>query len=69
MKRWFAELTSRELRGSAHRSVTGLEAETRARINACNADPKPFARTKTAGEILVTSGREPATILALSVQT
>jgi hypothetical protein len=29
VERWFAELTSRKLRRSAHRSVTELEADIR----------------------------------------
>jgi hypothetical protein len=52
--RWFAELTNRKLRRSAHRSVTELEAGIRKWINAWNAGPKPFVWTKTAGEILGT---------------
>src|SRR3954464_11416352 len=39
--RWFAELTNRKLRRSAHRSVTELEADIRCRINQWNADPSP----------------------------
>ena len=52
--RWFAELTNRKLRRSAHRSVTGLEADIRKWINEWNKDPKPFVWTKTADEILET---------------
>jgi hypothetical protein len=33
--RWFAELTSRKLRSSAHRSVTELETGIRKWINEC----------------------------------
>jgi transposase len=54
VERWFAELTNRKLRRSAHRSVTELEADVRAWINAWNADPKAFIWTKTADEILAT---------------
>ena len=54
VERWFAELTTRKLRRSAHRSVVELEADVRAWINAWNADPKPFIWTKTADEILDT---------------
>jgi transposase len=54
VERWFAELTTRKLRRSAHRSVTELEADIRAWINAWNADPKPFVWTKTADQILDT---------------
>jgi transposase len=52
VERWFAELTNRKLRRSAHRSVTELEADIRKWINEWNADPKPFIWTKTADEIL-----------------
>jgi transposase len=54
VERWFAELTNRKLRRSAHRSVTELEADIRKWINAWNKDPKPFVWTKTADEILDT---------------
>ena len=54
VERWFAELTNRKLRRSAHRSVTELEADIRRWINTWNADPKPFVWTKTADEILDT---------------
>jgi transposase len=54
VERWFAELTNRKLRRSAHRSVTELEADIRKWINEWNKDPKPFIWTKTADEILET---------------
>jgi transposase len=54
VERWFAELTSRKLRRSAHRSVTDLETDIRGWINEWNKNPKPFAWTKTADEILET---------------
>jgi transposase len=54
VERWFAELTNRKLRRSAHRSVAELEADLRAWIAAWNDDPKPFVWTKTAEEILDT---------------
>jgi transposase len=54
VERWFAELTNRKLRRSAHRSVTGLEADIRKWINEWNKDPRPFVWTKTADEILET---------------
>ena len=52
VERWFAELTTRKLRRSAHRSVAELEADLNAWIQAWNQDPKPFVWTKTADEIL-----------------
>jgi transposase len=54
VERWFAELTNRKLRRSAHRSVTDLENDIRKWINEWNKDPKPFMWTKTADEILET---------------
>jgi transposase len=54
VERWFAELTSRKLRRSAHRSVTELEADIRKWINEWNKNPKPFVWVKPADEILDT---------------
>jgi len=54
VERWFAELTRRKLRRSAHRSVVDLERDVRTWINEWNSDPKPFIWTKTADEILDT---------------
>jgi transposase len=54
VERWFAELTNRKLRRSAHRSVIDLERDIRIWINEWNNDPKPFIWTKTADEILDT---------------
>ena len=52
VERWFAELTNHKPRRSAHRSVAALEADVTTRIEAWNNDPKPFAWTKTAHDIL-----------------
>jgi hypothetical protein len=49
---WFAELTNRKLRRSAHRSGTELENDIRKWVNEWNKDQRPFAWTKAAGEIL-----------------
>jgi transposase len=54
VERWFAELTNRKLRRSAHRNVTELETDIRKWINEWNKDPKPFVWTKSADEILET---------------
>ena len=54
VERWFAELTRRKLRRSAHRSVTELETDVQQWIDKWNADPKPFVWTKTADQILDT---------------
>jgi hypothetical protein len=55
VERWFAELTNRKLRRSAHRSVTELEVGVRKWINEWNKDPKPFVWVKTADGILHTT--------------
>ncbi|NEW75367.1 IS630 family transposase [Streptomyces rhizosphaericus] len=54
VERWFAELTCRKLRRSAHRSVAELERDIRGWINEWNKNPKPFVWTKTADDILDT---------------
>jgi transposase len=54
VERWFAELTNRKLRRSAHRNVTELEADIRTWINEWNKNPRPFIWTKTPDEILDT---------------
>jgi transposase len=54
VERWFAELTNRKLRRSAHRSVTELENDIRKWITEWNKNPRPFVWTKTADEILAT---------------
>jgi hypothetical protein len=55
--RWFAELTNRKPRRSAHRSVTELEADIRNWITEWNKEPRPFVWTKTADQILETPRR------------
>jgi hypothetical protein len=40
-KRWFAESTNREMRRSAHRNITDLEADVQAWGNEWNADLRP----------------------------
>jgi transposase len=52
VERWFAELTTKKLRRSTHRSVRELNADIRAWIETWNEDPRPFVWTKTADEIL-----------------
>ena len=54
VERWFAELTNRKLRRSAHRTVADLEADIRNWISEWNKAPRPFVWTKTADEILET---------------
>jgi transposase len=57
VERWFAELTQKQIRRGAHRSVKELEDAIWEFINAHNADPKPFVWTKTADGILASIAR------------
>jgi transposase len=52
VERWFALLTDKRLRRGTHTSVAALEKDLRDWINTWNQNPKPFAWTKTADEIL-----------------
>jgi transposase len=57
VERWFAELTNKQLRRGAHRSVAQLETAIREFIEAHHANPKPFTWTKTADQILANMAR------------
>jgi len=57
VERWFAELTNKQLRRGAHRSVSQLETAIREFIDAHHDQPKPFVWTKTADEILASIAR------------
>ena len=52
VERWFGELTTKKLQRSAHRSVRELNADIRAWITTWNEQPRPYAWTKTADQIL-----------------
>ena len=52
VERWFAELTTKWLKRSAHRSVADPVASIRTWIANRNEDPKPYVWHKTADEIL-----------------
>jgi transposase len=52
VERWFAEITNRMLRRSAHRSVKDLTADLNGWIATWNENPRPFVWHKTADEIL-----------------
>jgi transposase len=52
VERWFAELTTKSIKRSAHRSVRDLVASIRTWITNWNAAPKPYVWHKTADEIL-----------------
>lgn len=57
VERWFAALTTRQLRRGAHRSVAQLETAIQEFIDAHHANPKPFVWTKTADETLASIAR------------
>ena len=52
VERWFGLLTDKQLRRGTHRSIQAMENDIRDRIKNWNENPKPFAWTKTADEIL-----------------
>ena len=52
VERWFAELTNKMLRRSAHKSTTALTADLNTWITTWNDNPKPFVWHKTADQIL-----------------
>jgi hypothetical protein len=51
-ERWFGYLTDKKIRRGVHKSVQALEADIRDWIERWNENPRPFAWTKTAEEIL-----------------
>jgi transposase len=57
VERWFALLTTKQLRRGVFRSVPQLKAAIQAFIDAHQEDPKPFVWTKTADEILASIAR------------
>jgi transposase len=52
VERWFAELTTKKLKRSAHRSTRTLNADIRAWIENWNENPRPYVWTKPAERIL-----------------
>jgi transposase len=52
VERWFGYLTDQLIRRGVHKSVQALEKDIRAWIENWNENPRPFAWTKTAEEIL-----------------
>jgi transposase len=52
VERWFGELTTKQLRRGAHRSVRQLNTDIRAWIDTWNNNPRPYVWTKTAEQIL-----------------
>ncbi len=57
VERWFAELTNKQIRRGAHRSLAALEAAIWEFIDVTNEAPKPFVWTKSADEILASIAR------------
>ena len=57
VERWFATLTEKQIRRGTHRSTRELEEAIRDYLNLHNVDPKPFAWTKTADDILASIER------------
>src|SRR5438477_6461502 len=57
VERWFAELTNKRIRRGAFRSVKELEAALREYIAVHNENPKRFAWTRTADQILASIAR------------
>ncbi len=57
VERFSGLLTDQQIRRGAHRSTKQLEAAITDYIDARNADPKPFRRTKTADDILAAVAR------------
>src|SRR5713101_5325626 len=57
VERWFALLTTKQIRRGAFRSVPQLKAAIQAFIDAHQENPKPFIWTKTADEILASIAR------------
>jgi transposase len=52
VERWFGYLTDKKIRRGVHKSVQSLETDIRDWIENWNENPRPFAWTKTAEEIL-----------------
>ena len=57
VERWFAELTMKQIRRGAYRSVAQLKAGIQAFIDAFQENPTPFVWTKSADEILASIAR------------
>lgn len=57
LERWFADLTTRQIRRGTHRSTVELETAIRDYLTTHNKNPKPFVWTKSADEILASLAR------------
>ncbi|MGW7327080.1 IS630 family transposase [Streptomyces sp. NPDC054840] len=52
VERWFGILTDKQIRRGTHKSLQALEKDIRGWIKTWNENPRPFAWTKSADEIL-----------------
>jgi hypothetical protein len=52
VERWFGLLTDKQILRGVHKNIQALEKDIRAWITTWNDNPRPFAWTKTADEIL-----------------
>jgi transposase len=57
VERWFAALTTKQIRRGAHRSVAELERAIHEFLDTHNDAPKPFVWTKSADDILASIAR------------
>lgn len=57
VERWFAELTTKQIKRGCHRSVQALESAIESYIAQTNCTPKPFVWVKTAEQIIESVGR------------
>jgi len=57
VERWFALLTTKQIKRGTHRSTRALETAIRDYLTITNDAPKPFVWTKTADEILASVAR------------
>ncbi len=57
VERWFAELTNKQIKRGAHRSVKALEGAIKEFIVAHNENPRPFVWVKTADQIIEAVGK------------
>lgn len=57
VERWFAEITTRQIRRGTHRSTVELERAIRDYLAIHNEHPKPFVWTKSADDILASVAR------------
>ena len=64
VERWFAGLTTKQLRRGVHRTIAALERAIREYIEAHNVDCQPFVWTKNADDILASIARFAARPLA-----